>query len=390
MRRIYLDYNATTPLAPRVQEAMLPLMAEHFGNPSSDHAVGRAALEAVEDARWRVAQLIGAEASEILFTSGGTESNNLAIIGAVRAVAREHETKDSLCGDGRGHLIITTIEHPAVVEPARYLESRGFDLTIVPCDRNGVVQPDAVAGSLRDDTLLVSVMSANNEIGTIQPIRQIAELCRARGILFHTDAAQSAGKIPLLVDELGVVLLSIAGHKLYAPKGVGALYVGSGTRIEPVLRGAGQEFGLRPGTENVISIVALGHACSLAAESLSESSSRISALRDRLLARLRAEIGEQLSVNGEHAPRLPNTLSVNFPEVAGADLLRATPEICASTGAACHSGATKLSATLAAIGLDEMTARGAVRLSLGWYTREDDVDQAAELLIGSWEKLQAG
>ncbi len=379
MHTVYLDYNATTPIAPRVQEAMLPFFAEHFGNPSSTHSLGRACQEAVEDARSRVAQMLGARADEVLFTSGGTESNNLAIRGVMQAARRCHPDRR------RGHLVVSTIEHPATIEPARYLESLGYGLTVVECDSQGVVSPASVEEALVDETVLVSIMHANNEIGTIQPIRQIADLCHARGVLLHTDAAQSVGKIRTNVTELGADLLSIAGHKIYAPKGVGALYVGGKTPIEPVLRGAGQESGLRPGTENVALIVGLGHAASVAEAGLVASAERLASLRDRLLARLEAAIPSGLSVNGSDAPRLPNTLSVNFPGAIGSDLLRAIPELCASTGAACHAGATQMSATLAAISLEESVARGAIRLSLGWYTSEEEIDRAADWLIAAWE-----
>ncbi len=382
MRTIYLDYNATTPIAPRVQEAMLPLMAEHFGNPSSNHAIGLAARQAVEDARTRVAGLLGAESSEITFTSGGTESNNLALVGVLRALAATADTAN------RRHLVISTLEHPATVEPARFLQSLGYELTLVECDDNGMVSPHAVEAALRPDTALVSIMHANNEIGSVQPIAEISAVCHDRSVLLHTDAAQSAGKIATDVAELGVDLLSIAGHKLYAPKGVGALFVRRGTPIAPVLHGAGQESGLRPGTENVILIAGLGAAAALAAEGLSDYGTRTAALRDRLLGRLRDGVGSRLTINGEAAPRLPNTLSVNFPGVIADQLLRKIPELCAATGAACHSGATRLSVTLQAIGLDEETARGTIRLSVGWYTSDEEVDRAADWLISAWETLR--
>lgn len=382
MRTIYLDYNATTPIAPHVQEAMLPFFAEHYGNPSSTHAMGRACYEAVEDARYRVAEMLGVQTGEVVFTSGGTESNNMALRGVMQAARGRHP--DHL----RGHIVISTFEHPATIEPARYLESLGYRLTVVECNSAGVVEPATVEAALGDDTVLVSIMHANNEVGTIQPIRQIAELCHARGILVHTDAAQSAGKIRTKAAELDVDLLSIAGHKIYAPKGVGALYVRRKTPIEPVLRGAGQESGLRPGTENVPFVVGLGHAASVAEEGLVTSGERLAGLRDRLLERLRTAMGPGLTVNGENAPRLPNTLSANFPGVIGSDLLRAIPELCASTVAACHSGATQMSSTLEAIGLTESVARGTIRLSVGWYTSEEEVDRAADWLISAWENLR--
>jgi len=377
MRTIYLDYNATTPLAPAVRDCMLPFLEEHYGNPSSGHALGRACHEAVEDARSRVAFLLGADRSEIVFTSGGSEANNLAIKG----VALRHGPAAA------GHVVISALEHPATVEPARFLERLGYGLTIVGCDRRGVVDPDEVARALRPDTVLVSVMHANNEIGTVQPIRAIADVCRPRGVLLHTDAAQSAGKLPIGVAALGVDLLSLAGHKFYAPKGVGALYVRQGVELEPLIHGAGHEAGLRAGTENVASIVGLGIAAAQAAKNQGPMADRATALRNRLHDRLGEALGGSVSVNGDGAERLPNTLSINFHGAEGHELLRRCPELCASTGAACHSGATKLSATAAAIGLPPEIARGTVRLSLGWYTTEEEVDRAASLLIAAWESL---
>ncbi len=379
MRSIYLDYNATTPIAPSVQEAMLPFLAEHFGNPSSAHALGRACHEAVEDARERVADLLGCDRDEVVFTSGGTEANNLAIKGALLRAAP----------NGGGHLVISAVEHPAVLEPARWLESTGHRVTIVGCDRHGVVDAETVDAAIGDDTVLVSVMHANNEVGTVEPIRQIAGVCQNRNVLLHTDAAQTVGKIPTQVRELGVDMLSLAGHKTYAPKGVGALFVRRGVPLEPVLHGAGHEGGLRAGTENVPYIVGLGHAATLAKQSLSRSNDHLAALRDRLEDRLRHGVGPQLTVNAAKAERLPNTLSVNFPNVSGAVLLRRLPELCASTGSACHSGSEHLSPTLAAIGLEPEVARGTIRLSVGWYTTEEEVDRAASMLLAAWEGERA-
>jgi cysteine desulfurase len=378
MRRIYLDFNATTPIAPSVQEAMLPFLSQHYGNPSSAHALGRAAGEAVEDARGQVASLLGADRDEIVFTACGTESNNLALWGVMSRGAPPL----------RGHLVVSQFEHPAVAEPARYLQRLGCTVTFVPCNSQGVVQPQQVAKALRPDTQLVSIMHANNEIGTIQPLAEIAALCRERDVLVHTDAAQTVGKIPTLVDELNVDLLTLAGHKFYAPKGVGALYVRRGVALEPLLRGGGHEGGLRPGTENVASIVALGRAAAVASKALEESAPRMAHLRDRLLQHLRAAIGPTLGVNGENAPRLPNTLSVNFPHVSAAELLARAPELMASTGSACHSGQSKMSSTLQAIGLAPSQARGTMRLSVGWPTSEEDIDRAAQLLLHAWENLR--
>jgi cysteine desulfurase len=378
MRTIYLDYNATTPIAPAVQQAILPYLAEHYGNPSSSHLLGRAAHEAVEDGRTRVAQLLGVERDEIVFTSGGTEANNLAIKGVLLRKPLSSGV----------HLVISAIEHPAVVEPARFLERLGFRLSVVACDGRGVVDPDEVRRAIRPETALVSIMHANNEIGTLQPIRAISQICQEREVLLHTDAAQSVGKVPTRIAELGVDLLSIAGHKLYAPKGVGALYVRKGIQLEPVLHGAGHEAGLRAGTENVPYIAGLGVAAALALRHVSEAGERTALLRDRLWEQLRAGIGQRLLLHGEGASRLPNTLSGNFPDVVGAELLRRCPELCASTGSACHSGTTQLSATLAAMGVKPAAARGTVRLSLGWFTSEEEIDRAASLLIAAWESLR--
>jgi cysteine desulfurase len=376
MRQIYLDYNATTPIAPSVFEAMVPFLTEHFGNPSSSHARGVAAHQAVEDARERVATLIGAQPDELVFTSGGTESNNLALQGITQSDGRRN-----------GHIIISAVEHPAIREPARQLARSGCACTIVPTDRFGQVIPDQIAQAIRDNTVLVSIMHANNEIGSVQPIRDIADVCRSRGIRLHTDAAQSIGKIRAKVDELDVDLLTVAGHKFYAPKGVGALYVRRGVALQPVTFGAGHERGLRPGTENVASIVGIGQAARLAERGLDENQTRLSQLRDRLFDDLREGIGPELTFNGPSHDRLPNTLSVNFPRVIAQQLLDRAPDICASTGAACHSGSTQLSATLAAIKLSPEIARGTVRLSLGWHTSLEDVQHAASALLAAWESL---
>lgn len=378
MRTIYLDYNATTPIARPVQEAMLPFLAEHFGNPSSHHALGLAAHEAVQDARVRLAQLLGADRDEIVFTSGGTESNNLAIVGALLHNAPA----------ASGHLVISALEHPSVAAPAHFLESLGYDLTIVGCNPQGVVEPAAVEAALRPTTVLVSIMHANHELGTLQPIRHIARICRARRVLLHTDAAQTVGKIPARVQDLGVDLLSVAGHKMYAPKGIGALYVRRGTRLEPILHGAGHEGGLRSGTENVPHIVALGQAASTAAESLDQVAQRLASLRDRLEQLLAEGLGPAMSVNGQQVPRLPNTLSVNFPGVNGRELLRRIPELCAATSSARHSHESQTSPTLAAIGLPPSIAQGTVRLSLGWSTTQEEIDRAASLLLAAWEAMR--
>jgi cysteine desulfurase len=378
MRQIYLDYNATTPLAPVVQQAMLPLLAEQYGNPSSSHALGRAACEAVEDAREYLSMLLGCDPEELVFTGGGTESNNLALKG----IAFRHGA-----GAG-GHFVISAIEHPSVVEPVRFLERLGFDVTVVPVTGQGVVQPAAIRQALRSDTLLVSVMLANNEIGTIQPINQIAEICHASDVLLHTDAAQAVGKIRVNVAELEADLLTVAGHKMYASKGVGALFIRQGTLLEPLLHGAGHEAGLRAGTENVAGIAGLGAAAALVNKSLDAAAQRMEGLRDQLLELLRAGTGGELVLHGERAARLPNTLSVALAGVNGQELLARVPELCASTGAACHSEAEAISPTLGAMGVSTELARGTIRLSLGWYTSEDDVQRAASAIVGAWEALR--
>ncbi len=377
MKQIYLDYNATTPVSSYVLDAMMPFLREHHGNPSSSHAAGRVAHEAVEVAREEVAAALGAAAEDIFFTSGGTESNNLAIQG----VMLQH-------APGAGsHLVISNFEHPAVSAPAAHLKRMGYEVTEVPCDKNGVVQVEAVEQALRDDTVLVSIMHANNEVGTLQPIAQIGELCRGRGTLLHTDAAQSVGKVRTFVDEMNVDLLTLAGHKIYGPKGVGALYVRPGVSVDPVLHGAGHERGLRPGTENVASIAGLGKAMQLAQRSLSESSDRLAGLRDRLANQLIKVLGDEAKVHGGQAARLPNTLSIVFPRVQGASLLARAPDICASTGSACHENGTTISSTLAALGVTLGEAAGTVRLSVGWYTSEEEIDWASDSLLSAWESL---
>lgn len=376
MRQIYLDYNATTPVAPSVVEAMTPFFATHYGNPSSSHSMGRASSEAIEDSRSKVASLLGCDRKEILFTSGGTESNNLAIKGVMM---RGRTT-------GVGHIVISAIEHPATTRPVEFLKRFGYEVSVVGCDADGCVQPSAVRSALRRDTRLVSIMHANNEIGTIQPIREIASICHQHDILVHTDASQSAGKIPVQIDQLDVDLLTIAGHKFYGPKGVGALFVREGLELEPLLHGAGHENGLRAGTENTPYIVALGQAAYLVEKCLDESSAQMTLLRDRLEDQLTEAI-PGLIVNGANSPRLPNTSSVSFPGVSGYDLLQRVPEICCSTSSACHSDGTSGSVTLAAMGASDQRQAGKVRLSVGWYTSVEEIDLAASKLIGAWEEM---
>jgi cysteine desulfurase len=352
---------------------MLPYLERHFGNPSSSHAYGAPAREAVERARAQVAELLGCEPESIVFTAGGSEANNLAIKGVTVDGRRDGE-----------HIITTAIEHPAVLNACRYLERRhGYRLTIVPVDQSGLVDPDDIRSATTPSTVLISVMHANNEVGTLQPIQAIATLARERGIAMHTDAAQSVGKVWATVDELEVDLLSLAGHKLYAPKGIGALYVRPGTQLEPLIHGADHERGLRAGTENVPYIVALGTACNLARERLLPGADiAVHRLRDRLHAKLEDSV-PALALNGHHERRLPNTLNVSFPNLDGEELLARAHAVAASTGSACHSGRTEPSTVLTAMGIGRARALGAVRLSLGYDTTEADVDTAAGALTAN-------
>jgi cysteine desulfurase len=378
MSPIYLDYNATTPVAPEVADAMGPYLREHFGNPSSSHVYGQRTREAVARARAEVAALIGAAPAELVFTSCATEANNLAILGVARA----------LCGRGR-HLITSAIEHPAVARPMAHLADEGWDVSVLEVDGHGRVSPSDLAAALRDDTVLVSIMHANNEVGTLQPIAALAALAHRRGALFHTDAAQSVGKVLVDVGALSVDLLTIAGHKLYAPKGVGALYVRAGTPIAPIQFGAGHEGGLRPGTENVPHIVGLGAAAGLAQQRLPEITQRLRQQRYLLHRRLVDAI-PGLALNGHPDERLPNTLNVSFPGVSGRELLARTPAIAASVGSACHEEGDAVSGVLGAMGVGADRARGAVRLSLGEPTIDDDISQAADALVAAWRALVRG
>ena len=367
MSPIYLDFNASTPIAPEVAEAMRPYLADHFGNPSSRHWAGAPAKDAVERARAEVAGLLGCDPSEVVFTSGGSESNNHAIKGVFFANPRPD-----------AHIVSTQIEHPAVLNPCRFLERLGARVTHVTVDRHGLVDPDDVRRAITDRTILVTVMHANNEVGTIQPIREISRIARARGIIFHTDAAQSVGKIETRVDDLGVDLLTVAGHKLYAPKGVGALYVRKGTPIEPLIHGAGHESGRRAGTENVMLDVGLGAACRIAEPWLGMPV--VLRLRDRLWERLRTALGERVVLNGHPDLRLPNTLNVSFRECMGADVLAALDGVAASTGSACHDGRPSLSPVLHAMNVPPEVGLGAVRFSLGRTTTEAEIDEVTDRL----------
>lgn len=371
---IYLDHNATTPLLPEVVDAMLPYLRTHFGNPSSGHVYGARAREAVASARAQVAALLGCDESEILFTSGGTEANNLAIRGV--AEAREKP----------GRIVTTIIEHPATEQPCACLERRGWQVARIGVDATGRARTDEARSAMGRDTILVTVMHANNETGVLQPVAELAELAHATGALLHTDAAQSVGKVPVRVHDLGVDLLSIAGHKLYAPKGVGALYVKRGTPLMPLLLGAGHERGFRPGTENVAGIVGLGAACSAAVRDLDAEAARTRVLRDALWQRLMAAV-PGLALNGHHASLLPNTLNVRFPQVSGIAVLTGAPELAASTGSACHEGHESASTVILAMGVPATEALGSVRLTLGRGTTAEEVERAAEALIAAWRGL---
>jgi cysteine desulfurase len=366
---IYLDYNATTPIDPAVVEAMEPYLREQFGNPSSDHAYGERTRAAVQIARAQLAALLDAAPEEVVFTGGGSEANNLAIKGVAYALR------------ARGnHLITSAVEHPAVAEPLRFLERQSYQVTTLPVDADGRVDPDLVAAAITERTILVSIMHANNEVGTLQPIRAIAEIAHARGVLVHTDAAQTIGKLPVRLPDLGVDLLTVAGHKFYAPKGVGALIVRKGVPLEPLIHGAGHEGGRRAGTENVPYVVGLGRAAELAMERLPVYQERVGALRDTLHRRILERVSSAI-LNGHPVERLPNTLNLGFPGVNAATLLAAIrDQVACSTGSACHAGHAAASQVLLAMGRDLELAAAALRLSVGWATTAEEVQQAAEAI----------
>lgn len=365
-KRIYLDYNASTPLDPEVLQEMLPFFEQHYGNPSSSHWAAASLKETIEHARSRIAAAIGAKSSEVIFTSGGTEANNHALKGVFFA-----------SNQPRKHIITTTIEHPAIHNPCAFLETLGAEVTYVPVDHWGRVSPEDIERAIREDTILISVMHANSEVGTIQPIEEVASIAKRYGILMHTDAAQSFGKIQVDVDALGVDLLSIAGHKLYAPKGIGALYVREGTALAPFVHGAGHESGRRAGTENVPYIVGLGKAAALAAQKV--GSREIRNLREALKEGLKEAFGDRVRFNGDPDNHLPNTLNVSFLGLSGQEILGRFPEIAASTGSACHSGSTTLSPVLRAMGLSDYEGLGAIRFSLGRYTTTEEVETVISL-----------
>ena len=373
---IYLDYNATTPVDPVVVEAMVPYLSLYFGNPSSAHNYGHTTHRAIDMARQQVAGLLHCSPSEIIFTAGGSESDNLAIRGV--ALSR------------RGNHIITQVtEHPAVLNTCRALERfHGFHVTYLPVDESGRVKTADVEVAIEEQTVLITIMHANNETGTLQPIAEIAEIAHRHGILMHSDAAQSVGKIPTRLDALSVDLLTIAGHKVYAPKGIGALYVRHGLQLEPIIYGGGQESGRRAGTENIAFIVGLGTACMLAQEQLTESQARLQRLRDLLQQRLEAYLSGRIRLNGHVTERLPNTLNISVDRVMGEEVLADTTGIASSTGSACHEGNTDPSPVLLAMGLSREQALGALRLTLGRWSSEEEVEQAATLLARTIATLQ--
>jgi cysteine desulfurase len=374
MKPVYLDYNATTPVDPAVLKAMLPFLSDEFGNPSSAHALGRRARDAVEAARVEVAGLIGALPEEILFTSGGTEANNIAIRGTVSA------------SRARGAIVTTAIEHPATEACCAFLEARGHKVTRVTPSSDAVVDAETFVAAIDKDTALATIIHAQNETGTLQPVAEISSVAKQRGASIHVDAAQSIGKIDVNVEALGVDLLSIAGHKLYAPKGVGALYIRRGVDLPPLLLGAGQEHGRRPGTENVAYIVALGEACRIAKSHLQSGMHELQNLADQLYAGLKREI-PGIKLAGHPTQRLPNTLNVLFPGVSGRRLLEHCPGVLASNGSACHADSEEPSAILTTLGFSPEQALGSVRLSLGRGTTHADIGIAASQLVAAWRAL---
>jgi len=368
---IYFDYNATTPVDPAVAEAMIPYLLEHHGNPSSSHAPGRRIRAAIDAARQQLADLLGASTDEIVFTSGGSESNN-------------HALKGVAAKEGRGHIIISAVEHPAVAMPVRWLGEQGFEVTCVGVDSTGMVDPDEVRKALKAETILVSIMLANNEVGTLQPIAEIAELAHGSGALMHTDAAQAVGKIAVKVNDLGVDLLSVAGHKFHAPPGTGALFIRKGLDLPPLIHGAKHEMQRRAGTEAVPAIIGMGTAAELAARSLAENPDgdvRIRSLRDRFHTGLVEKLGDRVVLNGHPQKRLPNTLSLGFRGHIGVDLLGKMSDLCASSGAACHSSRQDPSAVLKAMGVRREVAMGTIRFSFGRYNTEAEIDTAIDLVL---------
>jgi cysteine desulfurase NifS len=364
MEPIYLDYNATTPIDPQVAEAMLPFVHQHYGNPSSSHPLGVIAHAAVEEARDRIAKMLGCQPQEVVFTSGGTEANNYAIKGVAGAYSAQGN-----------HIITSSVEHPAVIEVCRFLEEKGKRVTYLPADRFGYIDPQQVSDAITDQTVLVTVMHANNEVGTLEPIREIAEIAHQRGVLVHADCAQSIGKIPVDVDHLGVDLLTVAGHKLYAPKGIGVLYVRTGVRLEKLIHGANHEMNWRAGTENVIEIVGLGKACQLIHENLPEYQSHMTRMRDQLESGLLDRFPDS-RLNGHPENRLPNTSSISFKNIEANRILDGLTSVAASAGAACHSDRVEVSSVLEAMNVPMEYAKGTIRFSVGRFTTSSEIELA--------------
>jgi cysteine desulfurase len=377
MKPIYLDYNASTPLAAQVKEAMLPFLENHFGNPSSVHGYGVQMKQAVEEARSRVAALLNCDADEIYFTSGGTESNNLAIKGCAFAQGRKS-----------GHIITSRIEHPAVLQVCAFLEQRDFSVTYLAVDRFGLISAESLEKAIRPDTFVITIMHANNEIGTIQPLSEISRIAKKFNILFHTDAAQSVGKIPVYIDDLGTDMLSLAGHKFYAPKGIGALYVRRGVHIEKQMHGAPHERNLRAGTENVLGIVGLGKACEIAALDLKKREAWLKARADQLLNGL-TEALSGIQINGHPTQRLPNTVSISFYGLDANTILSELEGIAASAGAACHADSVEASHVLTAMSVPREWATGTIRFSVGIQTTKEEINTAVEKIIRTISKLRS-
>jgi cysteine desulfurase len=384
MNRVYLDYNATTPVDPEVLDAMLPYFSGEFANAASIHTPGQKARAAVETAREQVAALIGARPQEIVFTSGGTESDNHAIFGIVSSSFTSSTSLTS-----RPHIITTAIEHEAVLNTCQALEKEGARVTYLPTDRQGLIDLGELRRAIQPETILITMMHANNELGTVQPLEEIGRIAKQADVYFHTDAVQSAGKIPIDVNAMGLDLLSLSGHKIYAPKGVGALYVRGGTRLRQLLYGGHHQRGFRPGTENVAGIVGLGKAAEVARKSLAEDGQRLSGLRDRLQQGLLQRV-PQSRVNGGGAPRTPNTTNIVFPGIEGEALLIALDlkGLAVSTGAACSSGAVEPSHVLTAIGLPPEEARASLRFSLGRHTTDEDIDFALNVVPAAVAQLR--
>jgi cysteine desulfurase len=379
MKSVYLDYNSTTPIDPAVRDVMNRIMADNYGNPSSVHRIGQKAKAALEDARERMAKLIGAQAAEIYFTSGGTESDNMAIKGA--AWARRHKGK---------HLITSAVEHHAVLSTMQYLEREGFDVTYLGCDHHGVVSVDELRRALRPDTTVVSIMAANNETGEIQPIREMADICREAGVIFHTDAVQAVGKMPIDINNLGIDMLSLSAHKLYGPKGIGALYIRRGTMMTPVIHGGAHEKRKRAGTENLPAIVGMATALEIACEKMESEHQRLSELSRYFVDKITAQI-DDVFLNGSRDNRIPSTVNLSFKGVEGEAILLSLDlkGVAASSGSACSSGSLESSHVLKAMGIDPVLAQGSIRFSMGRPTTREDLDYTISVLPEIIERLRA-